>query len=57
MFGWILLGLGAVLVAVYLLAGAAVGLYESSQTDDPFKKMTLIDWLPRLFGFGFGPKL
>ena len=45
----ILIGIVIVLAVVYCLAGVVMGLYEMSQTDDPFNPMTIVTWLPKMF--------
>lgn len=40
-----------VLAVVYCGAGAVLGLYEKSQTDDKFKVSTIWMWLPRMMGW------
>ncbi len=39
-----------VLVALYGIAGLIMAFYEQSQTDDEFKPMTILTWLPKMLG-------
>ena len=39
-----------IVIILYLLAGCVMAWYESSQTDDPFNWITVILWLPKMFG-------
>ena len=43
-----------IIIILYFLAGCIMAWYESSQTDDPFKWMSVILWLPRMFGIKIG---
>jgi len=48
MFGWIV-GIVAAAAIIYLGIGAVMAWYESSQTDDPFKKMLVLTWAYHMF--------
>lgn len=39
-----------IVIILYLLAGCVMAWYESSQTDDPFNWITVLLWLPKMFG-------
>lgn len=45
----ILFGIIAVLVVLYLLAGAVMGVYEKTQTDNKFDWKTIFTWLYKIF--------
>lgn len=46
-----LIVIALILAGLYVAAGALMGWFEMSQTDDPFRLSQLALWLPRMFGF------